>query len=483
MICCPAARFFAVKLTPGELIDQKYRILRMLGTGGMGSVYEAENTRVERRVAIKVMHKVRDQLDITRFEREARAAQIGSPNIVQVFDLGYLADGAPYMVMEYLAGESLGERLQRVRCLAPTDLLPIARQILDALSAAHRAGIIHRDLKPDNVFMARVDGSDQEVVKLLDFGISKFTDAARNASDVSLTRSGVAVGTPHFMSPEQVQGSKDLDFRTDLYSLGVIFYRCLSGQLPFESDDVAPLLVQILLESPKPLHELRPDIDPDLSALIAHSMARRADDRFQTAAEFRAALAEWEQSHSGAVRAVSPLGQSRAAALPSTGQLRTNASWSSTASELPESKRTLRNLALAAAFFLVGVGGLFLAYGVWSSAKPRSVGPVAANSGVTAELSGIASASDSNLVLGHNAPVPTVVPLASAPIQQAPKVGVVQPIPEPNRPNVNHVASALPPPNLPSAASPAPGVVAVPAKQQPAADDDPDNRHMSRGVH
>jgi serine/threonine protein kinase len=459
-----------VKLTPGEILDQKYRILRLLGTGGMGSVYEAENTRVDRRVAIKVMHKVRDQQDIARFEREARAAQIGSPNIVQVFDLGYLADGAPYMVMEYLAGESLGERLQRVRSLSPAELLPIARQILDALAAAHRAGIIHRDLKPDNVFLVRPDGSDQELVKLLDFGISKFTDAAKKAADVSLTRSGVAVGTPHFMSPEQVQGSKELDFRTDLYSLGVILYRGLSGRLPFESEDVAPLLVQILMEAPRPLHELRPDIDVELCALIARSMARRADDRFRTAGDFRAALAEWERRHSGDLRVLATRGASRGAPVAEAAPLGTNASWSSTAAEMPEPKRTLRNIALAMLFSLVGVAGLLIAHGLWSRTKAQSVAPNPASSGVESAPAPVLS------VVG---PVTAIVrdpPVATPLTQPAPNVVVMQAAPGSQRANANLAVAVSPSP----ATAPS---VAPPSTPQPSSEDDPDNRHMSRGVH
>lgn len=491
-----------MKLTPGALIDQKYRILRMLGTGGMGSVYEAENTRVERRVAIKVMHKVRDQQDIARFEREARAAQIGSPNIVQVFDLGYLADGAPYMVMEYLAGESLGDRLQRVRSMSAAELLPVVRQILDALGAAHRAGIIHRDLKPDNVFLTRVDGTDQEIVKLLDFGISKFTDAARKAADVSLTRSGVAVGTPHFMSPEQVQGSKELDFRTDLYSLGVILYRGLSGQLPFQSEDVAPLLVQILMEAPKPLHELRPDIDVDLSALVARSMARNAADRFQSAADFRVALNEWEQTHSGALRAVAaPPDMVR----PSYGTplvevspapVGTNASWSSTAAEMPEPKRTLRNVALAALFSSIGVAGLLIAHGLWSSAKAQSAAATV-DSGLPSEAASASSVTAPGQVaapsVAQNPVAPTLVDAtpSPSPMQPMPRGVAVAPATETNRPSANPITPTAPnsptptPSAAPNVAAPATPVApqAVSPKPPASPDDDPDNRHMSRGVH
>lgn len=477
-------RLIAVTLSPGDLIDQKYRILRMLGTGGMGSVYEAENTRVDRRVAIKVMHKVRDQQDITRFEREARAAQIGSSNIVQVFDLGYLADGAPYMVMEYLAGETLGERLQRSGALNAAELLPIAVQILDALGAAHRNGIIHRDLKPDNVFLARLEGSDQEVVKLLDFGISKFTEAARKPPEMSLTKSGVAVGTPHYMSPEQVQGSKSLDTRTDLYSLGVILYRCLAGQLPFQSDDVAPLLVQILLESPKPLHEVAPHVDPAMSAIVARAMARRAEDRFQTAQNFRSALASWEKSRSAPGDTKVPAEPNATLLQPPQLQIGTNPSWSSTASAVPEAKRTLRHVLLALVFSLAGFVGLFVAYQLWMGGKSHP--PVEAAGGPVAAplIASVAPASSppaiSVVPVRANAGPALAAPKSPHPALPTSRAGTSQVAAAPVVPVVITSSAPLIAPG-PSVVPPTP--VVGPAKAAVATEEDVDNRHMSRGVH
>lgn len=469
-----------MKLSPGELIDQKYRVVRMLGTGGMGCVYEAENVRVDRRVAIKVMHQVRDQQDVARFEREARAAQIGSPHIVQVFDLGYLPDGAPYMVMEYLAGETLGERLQRLGTLNHQQLLPIAKQILDALGAAHRAGIIHRDLKPDNVFLVRHEASDEETVKLLDFGISKFTDTARKPADVSLTRSGVAVGTPHYMSPEQIQGSKEIDFRTDLYSLGIILYRCVSGQLPFHSDDVAPLLVQILLEAPKPAHEVRPGVDVELSKIIAKVMARQAAERFQSAAEVRAALTAWESGRPGMVAA--PLGQQRQSAPPELRPMGTNAPWSSTAAHVPTPPRTLRNVALAASLVLTGMAGLLVAFQIWNAKPSRpdesEAVPSATPIGAQAAPMGVHSASAAPAVLPPTSPVSSSPQVVMSPTNEVatPAAG------EPRVPSSLHrsrraagSASAAP-----TSAPVAPPVVSEPVPDSE--DDGEDQRHLSRGV-
>jgi eukaryotic-like serine/threonine-protein kinase len=485
-----------VKLSPGDIVDQKYRIMRLLGTGGMGSVYEAENTRVDRRVAIKVMHKVRDQQDIARFEREARAAQIGSPHIVQVFDLGNLADGDPYMVMEYLAGESLGERLQRVQRLHPAELLPIAGQVLDALEAAHRAGIIHRDLKPDNVFLARFGGSTKEIVKLLDFGISKFADAARKVAEVSLTKSGVAVGTPQYMSPEQVQGAKSLDYRTDLYSLGVICYRCLSGQLPFQSEDVAPLLLQILLENARPIHEVQADIDPRLSALVARGMARNPQERFQTAAEFRAALVEWESVFgSGVVPAPAPSLPGNAQGQAGTKSFVTNAPWASTAATSIPPQRTVRTMVVAALLSVAGIAGMLVAYRLWTSGRTDQA--MAATSSAIVQAVPLAPRAALPQASVDVQPSVGVAPpdAAQASSSVKPRPPAVAALPSPGRaaPEHSFVTSPASAASV-EGASPAVAASAAPSsprvnatenrpKAEEDTDDSEDNRHMSRGFH
>jgi serine/threonine protein kinase len=319
-----------VSLGPGAIIDDKYRIVRLLGAGGMGAVYEAENLRIGRRVAIKVMHAGSDSQDALRFEREARAAsQIGSRYIVEVIDLGNLPDGSPYMVMEYLEGETLGSRLQSRGRLGAPELAPIAYQILEGLKAAHAAGIVHRDLKPDNVFLLG-DRAGHDFVKLLDFGISKFR--AREGETSGLTRPGFAIGTPHFMSPEQLNASADVDGRADLYSVGVLLYLCLSGGLPFEADSFEALMVKILFRGATPLGSAVPDLDRKLAALVSKAMARSPEDRFQSADEFQAALAACDVSGFETTIALSP----HPVARPSRAPLRapTPGSWSSTARRL-----------------------------------------------------------------------------------------------------------------------------------------------------
>ena len=487
-----------MKLSPGDLIDQKYQIVRLLGTGGMGSVYEATNVRVGRRVAIKVMHKVRNQQDITRFEREARAAQIGSPYIVQVHDLGYLADGAPYMVMEYLAGESLGDRIHRVGRMRPSELVPVVKQVLEALAAAHRAGIVHRDLKPDNVFLSRPEGEERELVKLVDFGISKFTDISKQSDELSLTRAGTAVGTPHYMSPEQVQGAKDLDGRSDLYSLGVMMYRCLSGNLPFNSDEIASLMVQILVDVPKPLRELVPELDREFVALVGRGMARRAEDRYQTAAEFLSTLVAWEKSHSADLDL--PLVPAGMTAITKTQGHGTAASWASSTStpaeNASETQKGWRTIVLAVAFSIAGVVGVLVAVKLLSA--PRDT--VAAAAVPTALLSSAGNASPAAgsvevvpVSLNSAAPNPQVAngpANATAPSGGLPNAANRGARATEDAPGSNVAPAAPTPPTavLASAAPvaavssgiPAAAQPAAPAKNGPgaAANIDPANRHM-----
>ncbi|MCB9586856.1 MAG: protein kinase [Polyangiaceae bacterium] len=284
-----------MSLSTGDIIDGKYRIVRLLGEGGMGAVYEGENTRIHRRVAIKVLHSgVAENADaVQRFEREAQAAgRIGSQHIVEVLDLGDLPDGDRYMVMEFMDGDSLSDRIRKVGRLTPEQIYPIAYQLLEGLQAAHSAGIIHRDLKPDNVFVLTSHAGQTDFVKILDFGISKFS-ALGNESGFSMTRTGAVMGTPYYMSPEQAKGAKGMDQRADLYSVGVILYECATGQVPFNADTFNELLFKIVLEEPPPLEQLVPEIDRGFAEIIRRAMAREPAHRFQTAKEFQSAIEGW----------------------------------------------------------------------------------------------------------------------------------------------------------------------------------------------
>jgi len=282
-------------LSTGEIIDGKYRTIRLIGEGGMGAVYEAENIRIHRKVAIKVLHAgVAETAEaVQRFEREAQAAgRIGSEHIVEVLDLGNLASGDRYMVMEFMDGDSLSGRIKSKGRLSPSELYPIAHQLLAALDAAHGAGIIHRDLKPDNVYLLRSRSGVADFVKLLDFGISKFNQLSGD-SGFSMTRTGAVMGTPYYMAPEQAKGAKDADHRVDLYAAGVILYESVTGEVPFNADTFNELLFKIVLEEPRPVQQLAPEIDPGFAAIITKAMARDPAARFQTAKEFQLALEHW----------------------------------------------------------------------------------------------------------------------------------------------------------------------------------------------
>jgi serine/threonine-protein kinase len=280
-------------LSPGVLIEGKYKILRLIGSGGMGSVYEGENTRIRRRVAIKVLHAsiASEKSLVERFEREAQAAaRIGSHHVADVLDLGDLATGERFMVMEYLEGETLAERLKAKQLIPPIDFVPLATQLLEGLGVMHQAGIVHRDLKPGNIFLARANEGD--FVKILDFGVCKF----RASHDLQWTTSGANIlGTPGYMSPEQIT-SDTVDGRADLYSVGILLYRCACGRFPYEADSASELLIQIRDGKPTPILQHAPDLDKEFAALVMKSIERDPAKRFQTAKEFQEALFTWAES-------------------------------------------------------------------------------------------------------------------------------------------------------------------------------------------
>ena len=279
-----------MELAPGAVVGGKYRIERPLARGGMGSLWVARHVQLGSTVAIKFLDAsfAASPAHRARFEREARAAaSLKSPHVVQVHDYGFEGP-APYIVMELLEGEDLNHRLHRVRRMSLHDTARILAQVGKALRKAHEAGIAHRDLKPANLFLARDD--DDEVVKILDFGIAK----EQNATLGDATRTGEVIGSPHYMSPEQVRAERDVDHRTDLWSMGIILYRMLVGVLPFPGDQLGPVLARILTDPIPVPSSVAPDLPRTMDAFFARALARDKLQRFQSIHEmveaFQAAI-------------------------------------------------------------------------------------------------------------------------------------------------------------------------------------------------
>jgi len=266
---------------PGDLVGASVRLERLLGAGGMGSVWVADHLALHTQVAVKFMspEMAKSPEGIARFEREATAAaQIKSPHVVQVFDHGLTADGAPFIVMELLQGEDLGARLSRGP-LALGETLHLTRQLCRALSRAQQVGIVHRDIKPANVFLVDVEGD--LFVKVLDFGIAKRVKDDGTASD--MTQAGMVMGTPRFMSPEQFRSTKDVDFRCDLWAVAVLAYLCLTGEVPFIGDSVGAVAVAVTSGTFVPVTTLAPTLPSGVDDWFARAFARKPEDRFDSA--------------------------------------------------------------------------------------------------------------------------------------------------------------------------------------------------------
>jgi serine/threonine protein kinase len=378
-------------LPPGTLLAGKFRIERLLGTGAMGSVYAIHHEITRHRRALKLLHPEARMVPdlVRRFLNEASAAgRAGNPHLVETFDAGTLPTGEPYVVMELLEGETLGQTLARERALSAGRAADIVAQAAEGIEAAHRAGIIHRDLKPDNLFLTTHEG--RPFVKILDFGVSKFL--ATNLGESTGTRAGMVYGSPAYMSPEQIVGQLDLDARSDVYSLGVVLFQSLTGRLPFDAQNIQVLTARMLTEPPIPIETIRPDLPPTLVHAVKRALATAREHRFATAWAMAEALKPSVRTRAGSADLDRPTSvpPPRAMALPPSVP---PPGASLMPAGLPDPRRVLIPVvASAAALAVAGTTALLLANSRASS--------------------GSASAPPERPVNGKLAPLPPAVTLA-----------------------------------------------------------------------
>jgi len=268
----------------------RYEIVGEIGRGGCAVVYEARDRHLDRLVAIKVLQETgTDASAEERINREARVCSgLHHPNICHITDAGNLSDGRPFFVMERLYGETLRDYVARVGRLEADEMIEISLQLLSALEAVHANGVVHRDVKPDNVFLVQRNGCMPHV-KLIDFGLCRRAKTERN-DDRTLTRAGIVVGTPEYMAPEQVSGTRDFDARIDLYAVGVVMWEALTGMRAFAADDVRSVLVSVLAKPLPAVRTYRPDVPLCLDRIVARAIERNPRARYWTAAQFQTDL-------------------------------------------------------------------------------------------------------------------------------------------------------------------------------------------------
>jgi serine/threonine-protein kinase len=280
----------------GEVIGGKFRVMRLLGQGGMGVVFAAQHEILGREVALKLLHAeaLAEPEAVKRFLNEARAAaRIQGDHVTRVLDVGLLDDGRPYISMELLEGEDLGAVLEKRGALEPTAAVDLLLQAMEAIAEAHALGIVHRDLKPSNLFLAaRPDGST--LLKVLDFGIAKVAGGDPQLQVQTSTKA--MMGSPLYMSPEQVRSAKSADAQSDVWALGAIGYELLTGSPPFRGESLGEVFLAIVEQAPEPAHQRRPGVPPELSAVVARCLQRDRAARFSSVAEVAAALVPFASS-------------------------------------------------------------------------------------------------------------------------------------------------------------------------------------------
>jgi serine/threonine protein kinase len=421
------------RVGPGDMVADKYLLGRMLGMGGMGVVFLAEHLQLGGQVALKFLSAefLTNPEAIGRFRREAQAAaKLKSEHVVRVFDVGIHHNGLPYMVMEYLEGGDLGALLRDSGPLPSALALDLLIQTCSAVAEAHRQGIVHRDLKPSNLFcVPRADGTF--TIKVVDFGISKLTGALASLEQ-GITVTGNVVGSPSYMSPEQMKSPNRIDHRTDIWSLGVVLYECLTGNLPFPASTYAEICLKVHQDPPLPVSAHGVELAPELEAVIHRCLAKEPDERYATAFELAAALAEFapppvRSSTQPAASAVleanktgsGPLGVRRASGRPAR-LTSTQPGWAHSSPHFAVRRRL--------SWFLSVSALLSLGAGAWFVFREKSAETAGSEHPAHASSSEIASSMGSTLstrtpVTAEPSGPPLVTPEASAAEVAAPPSG------------------------------------------------------------
>jgi serine/threonine-protein kinase len=479
----PDAQGKVAPVAPGDILAGKYRVDRVLGAGGMGVVVAAHHMQLDDKVAIKFLlpEALQNPEAVARFDREARAAvKIRSEHVARVIDVGKLDNGSPYMVMEYLDGGDLEHLLQRRGRLPIDEAVDFVLQACEAIAEAHAMGIVHRDLKPANLFcIRRPDGALS--VKVLDFGISKLTGPG---GSMGMTSTQTVIGSPLYMSPEQMESSKGVDPRSDIWAIGVILYELVTGQVPFQGEAITELVLRIVTMPPPPIREvLRPDVPPGLERVIKRCLEKDRNSRFSNVAELALALIEFAPPRSrlsveritGVLQAAGitvapvlapgtpPVDPSKQPALMGT----TPASWGGPDGKVAAARAQSGGKSAGIVFAILGglvvLGGLAIAavFVLQKHHEPESspttaASPAAPPATATATTPVTTAAAPTAPAAPPAAPVESAAPVAVAPSAPAPAPTVAAPgaptaTDAPAVPTATHRPSAPLPPAAPTA--------------------------------
>jgi len=475
-------------VSPGDVLADKYRVERVLGAGGMGVVVAATHLELQEKVAVKFLHPeaIESPEAAARFLREARVAvKIRSENVARVIDVGRLENGAPYMVMEYLEGEDLAAQL--LRGALPIDTaVDYVIQACSAMAEAHKVGVVHRDLKPANLYVVRrSDGSP--VIKVLDFGISKLS--VPDLSDAGLTKTSTMMGSPYYMSPEQMRSARDVDVRTDVWALGVILFELLTAQNAFGGTTLPELIANIMTVGPRALRELRSDVPEGLARVVYRCLEKEPAQRFQNVADLAQALVPYALGRdaqitverlSRVVGVIPPVAQANSSPPAASPLGATNTSWS----ETKKTSGPRRSL-------LVGGGALavaVIASVAWFAARSSAVAtttPSAEPAKLAAPPSEVAPIHETPKALApsasHSAPPVAAVTAAPALVEEsaAAEAAAVETKPTGPRASAAKPLGKKPPAATarptPAAQEPTPTPAPVPEKQPPPAVKNPLN--------